>query len=84
VGQEARESLRSHLIAANRVLITLGAIDPEERTTLMSPEIRECMEVYADLLQCRARLPLSSAESASVTGILDRLKAYLSCFGEDV
>jgi hypothetical protein len=78
------ERLRDHLIAANRMLITLGSVDPKERTTLMSPAIRECIQVYADLLHLKVTLMLSAAESQSLQGILERLKAYLTYFGEDV
>lgn len=84
MGQRDRRILEDNLIAANRVLITLGTIDPRERTTLMSPSIRECLQVYADLLKCQATLPLSAIEYASLAGILNRLKAYLTYFGEDV
>jgi hypothetical protein len=83
-GQNDHETLRDHLMAANRVLVTLSAIDPRERTTLMSPAIRECMAVYSDLLRCEIALSLSATESASLQGALGRLKAYLSYFGEDV
>jgi hypothetical protein len=84
MGQEERETLRDHLIAANRVLMTLGTIDPKERTTLMSPAIRECMQVYADLLYLMGTLRLSADETASLQGILERLRGHLTYFGEDI
>jgi hypothetical protein len=84
MNQSEQVTLRDHLIAANRVLITLATIDPKERTTLMSPAICECMQVYADLLKFQVTLPPAAPETASVQAVLERLKAYLQYFGEDV
>jgi hypothetical protein len=66
MSDEDRRRLQDRLMAANRVLILLGAIDSRERTTLMSPAIRECMQVYADLLKFHATASLSGSESASL------------------
>jgi hypothetical protein len=79
-----RASLSDLLIAANRILIELAAIDPKERTTAMSPAIRECMRVYTDLLLFQATTPLSDGDGKSLQGVVERMKTHLTYFGEDV
>jgi hypothetical protein len=78
-----RAFFHNQLIEANRALITLGAIDPRERSPLTSPAIRDCFVVYTQLLNCQD-LPLSPDESATARMVADRLKTYLRLYGEDV
>jgi hypothetical protein len=79
-----RASLSDLLIAANRILLELAAIDPRERTTAMSPAIRECLRVYTDLLLFEATAPLSDGDGLSLRGVMERMKTHLTYFGEDV
>jgi hypothetical protein len=79
-----RASFSDLLIAANRILLELAAIDPKERTTAMSPAIRECLRVYTDLLRFEATAPLTAVDDASLRGVMERMKTHLTYFGEDV
>jgi hypothetical protein len=77
-------SVTELLIAANRVLLELSAIDPKERTTLMSPAIRECLRVYCDLMAYHATGLLSEEDDQSLQRVMVRMKAHLTYLGEDV
>lgn len=79
-----RSFFQNQLIEANRALITLGAIDLRERNPLTSCAVRDCLQVYILLLHCQASMNLSPDEAHSLVRLLDRLKAHLESFGEDV
>lgn len=78
------ESLNEHLIAANRILIELASLDPRERATLMSPAIQECVRVYSELLRFQATASLSDGDGEFLHRVMERMKPYLKCFGEDL
>ena len=79
-----RAFFHNQLIEANRALITLGMIDLRERNPLAYPAVRDCMQVYSQLLHCQVSMPLSADESGVLQPVVDRLRAYLKMFGEDV
>jgi hypothetical protein len=59
---DQRASLSDLLIAANRILLKLVAIDPAERTTARSLAVQECLRVYADLLLFQASASISDGD----------------------
>ena len=75
--------LNNQLIEANRALITLGAFDLRERNPLISPAVRDCIQVYSQLPHCQQRMSLSVDEYARLQAVLNRLKSCLRSFGQD-
>lgn len=75
---------RDQLFEANRALIALGTVNVREMNALTSFTVRDCLCAYIALLKCRAEMPLSPNESSGLQGVLNRLRAYLIYFGEDV
>ncbi len=80
-----RESLFKHgLIEANRALIALAAIDERDRDSSISGTLQVSLLVYTDLLAMTQMNGFSSAQEEQIQAVLDRLKAYLKYFGEEV
>ncbi len=79
-----RALIESLLADANRILLILAALDLRERNPLISPALRDSLQVYTQLQQYQATASLAKDESASVDEVLARLKSYLRYFGEDV
>jgi hypothetical protein len=79
-----RANLSDLLIAANRILLELVAIDPKERTTATSLAIRECLRAYTDLLLFQATASLPDGDGKSLQGVMERMKTQLVYLGEDV
>lgn len=77
-------NLYEQLIQANRALLTLETIDLKERSTTTSLALQECLTAYTDLLHLQETLPLSADDCAHMQQIVDRLRAQLLFFGEDV
>lgn len=79
-----RALIESLLADANRILLTLAALDLRERNPLISPALRDSLQVYTQLRQCRTTVLLTKNESTRVDEALAHLKAYLRYFSEDV
>jgi hypothetical protein len=76
--------LKSRLIEANRALIGLGAIDRKQRDPSFSKTVHDALRVYFELLSCNQLLTFSETESLQLQFVIDRLRATLLFFGEDV
>jgi hypothetical protein len=74
----------NNLIEANRALIAIGSIDRRERDTSASETVRNCLYTYIDLLTFRQNAGLTPDQSAQLQSVLDRLKAHLRFFGQDI
>jgi hypothetical protein len=72
------------LIEANRALIALGAIDRREPNASASESLHDCLQTYTNLLTFQRNVGLSPAQSKQLQNVLDRLRAHLQFFGEDV
>jgi hypothetical protein len=72
------------LVEANRALIALGTIDKREWYTSAPATVRDCRFAYANLLAFKNIVGLTPTQSAQLETVLDRLKAHLRFFGEDV
>jgi len=79
-----RALFHNNLIEANRALAALGTINIRERSPLTSAALRDCMQVYTQLLRCQASLPLDEEEAKVLGSALDRIRSYLKFHGEDV
>ena len=81
---EIQPAFTNNLIQANRALIELGAIEWRERDNSVSTTVRNCLLTYTNLLTYQQSTSLGPDQSAQLQVVLDRLKACLRFFGEDV
>jgi hypothetical protein len=72
------------LIAANRALIALAALDRRTPSHLTAEALHECRAAYVRLLQCQTDIPFDGDEALGLQKLLDRLRAGLQSFGEDI
>jgi hypothetical protein len=84
MASEIQPTFSNSLIEANRALIELGAIHCRERDNSVSKTVRDCLFTYTHLLTFQQSTSLGPDQSAQLQVVLDRLKAYLRFFGEDV
>ena len=84
MNEAERIALHNALIAANRSLTDMARLGATGHNPNRKIVIRDCADAYRRLLRTQEMLPLSMAEFANVQRVLDRLRANLKFFGEDV
>ena len=72
------------LTDANSVLITLDAIEKPELRLQFSFALQEARLVYLGLLAWQQTATLSTDEADRLQSVIDRLRARLSFFGQNV